>query len=278
MPKRHRPVRRLAALALAAAAMTPLAGCAAAPSTGGAPSVAGQPGGPTIAIGVATDEPGMGLFHDGAYSGFEVDVARYVAGKLGYASKQIIFRQARPSDRAAMLADGTVDMVLAGYAMTDANEAEADFAGPYLTVSQDLLVRASDATAIRSVADMAGRTACVVVDGAAGAALKTAAPAVRIQERDTYPQCVTALIVGEADAIAADDAILSGLAAAKGHGYLTLVGDRYGAVDYGIAVKDGDSQLAARLDTALRDMSADGTRARLLAGLQAETGYRTDGA
>ena len=263
--------RRRIAAAIAAMAVTMplLTACTAAPS-------AQQPGGPTIAIGVAGDEPGMGFLHDGAYSGFEIDVARYVAGKLGYASKQIVFHQVRPSDRAGMLADGTVDMVLAGYAMTDTNEAEADFAGPYLTASQDLLIRGTDAATIRSTADMAGRSACVVTDGSAGAALAQAVPTVNIQERDTYPQCVTALMIGETDAIAADDAILAGLAADKGNGYLTRVGTPYGTVQYGIAVRNGDTQLAAKLQTALQNMTNDGTTSRLLARMEAKTGYRTN--
>ncbi|HAK71544.1 MAG TPA: ABC transporter substrate-binding protein, partial [Bifidobacterium sp.] len=35
--------------------------------------------GPTITIGVAADQPGLGYLHGGEYSGFDISVAQYVA-------------------------------------------------------------------------------------------------------------------------------------------------------------------------------------------------------
>ena len=66
--------------------------------------------GPTIAIGVAADQPGLGYLHGGEYSGFDIDVAKYVAKTLGYAEKQIVFKQLSPAMRASALTDGTVDV------------------------------------------------------------------------------------------------------------------------------------------------------------------------
>lgn len=59
-------------------------------------TVSGAPEGPTIAIGVAADEPSVGAWHDGTYQGFDITIAKYVAAKLGYANKQIVFKQVRP--------------------------------------------------------------------------------------------------------------------------------------------------------------------------------------
>ena len=68
--------------------------------------------GPTIAIGVAADQPGLGFLHGGEYSGFDISVAQYVANTLGFAKKQIVFKQVLPSTRVSSLEDGTVDMVV----------------------------------------------------------------------------------------------------------------------------------------------------------------------
>lgn len=265
-PKPSKPMRRLAAalaaFALAAPLAVSLSGCG--QGTGQEAASASQsagdstPEGPTIAIGVAADEPGMGLWHDGGYSGYEVEIGKYVAKQLGYAVKQIVFKQVKPSNRVEMLDEGTVDMVIAGFGMSASREVEVDFAGPYLSVKQDLLIRGTDAEAIHELKDMDGRMACVVADSDAGPALRTAVPGVRVQERDTYPQCVTALMVGQADAVAADDAVLSGLASAKGNGYLKLLGQSYGTVDYGVAVKEGNAELAASIGAALEKMKAEG--------------------
>ena len=65
--------RKLAALAAAASlALTgTLAGCSSANSDH------------KIRIGIKFDQPGLGYQDGSQYTGFDVDVARYVAGKLG---------------------------------------------------------------------------------------------------------------------------------------------------------------------------------------------------
>ena len=51
---------------------------------------AGGGGGKKITIGIKFDQPGIGLkTPDGKYTGFDVDVATYVAKELGYDAKDI---------------------------------------------------------------------------------------------------------------------------------------------------------------------------------------------
>ena len=91
MSTRHTIGAALCTLALAG-----VAGC----GTSIEVSVPGQADGPVLSIGVALDEPGMSWYHNGAYSGFSVQVAQYVAKVLGYANKQIVFRNVPLDDRA----------------------------------------------------------------------------------------------------------------------------------------------------------------------------------
>ncbi|KFI97336.1 transporter substrate-binding domain-containing protein [Bifidobacterium stellenboschense] len=286
-------VTRGLAAALTALALVATAGC------GGAPSTVRQPDGPTIAIGVAADEPGLSRWHDGGYGGFEVEIARYVAKRLGYANKQIVFKQVEPSNRLELLADGTVDMVVAGMPMPagDGNDdgdgrdsggkdggtgengvvsdSHATYAGPYLTTRQGLLARPDDAGGIGDVAALAGKSVCTVAGSGAKDALLAVAPRAKTRERDTYPQCVTDLMVGTADAIAGDAVTLAGLARDEG-GTLTerVTGVRYGSVRYGIAVQAGAVTLAADIAEALGDMRADGSYRAALDALADATGWR----
>ena len=101
MLRARRPMRRgfrsrlMAGFAAAFGVILPLsglAGCGQIQVT----TVSGAPEGPTIAIGVAADEPSVGAWHDGTYQGFDITIAKYVAAKLGYANKQIVFKQVRP--------------------------------------------------------------------------------------------------------------------------------------------------------------------------------------
>ena len=77
--------RVLGALALAVA--LPLAATACGGGEGG--------GGDTIVIGTKFDQPGLGLKKpDGTMSGFDVDVAKYVAEQLGYKEDKIEWKEA----------------------------------------------------------------------------------------------------------------------------------------------------------------------------------------
>ena len=84
----HALTRAVAACMVLALGLPGLAACGA----GQADSSIIQPNGPLLTVGVASDEKGLGFWHEGAYEGLEADVARYVAQKLGYAKKQVVFR------------------------------------------------------------------------------------------------------------------------------------------------------------------------------------------
>ncbi|TPF94864.1 ABC transporter substrate-binding protein [Bifidobacterium sp. UTBIF-78] len=261
-------------------------------------TVTGAPEGPTIAIGVSADEPALGVWHDGAYEGFDVDVAKYVATELGYANKQIVFKQVRPGTRQSMLDDGSVDMVVASWPITAASSAAVEFAGPYLETGMGLLVRAddyeggagdgaegrnrgatddgdaADAKAEPKPDDFAGGVVCAVTGDETALAVQREHPETTLQERDSYAQCVTALQVGAADAIASDLAILSGLRAANGPQYMAMIAGE-GTVRYGIAVGKGNPQLAQKIAEALQDMVEDGTLAAARTELRRRTGLET---
>ena len=60
-----------------------------------------------------------------------MDVAKYVAKKLGYSEDQIIWKEAPSKQREAMIQNGDVDMILATYSITDERKKAVSFAGPY---------------------------------------------------------------------------------------------------------------------------------------------------
>ena len=246
-----RRLRRILTMALCPLlATTMLAGCG--PT---ARATANMPEGPAITIGVAADMPGLSRFHDGSYSGFDINVATYVANQLGYAKKQIIFRSVTAANYQDKLSRRTVDFVAAPLPIgTGASSADATYAGPYLNAKQGLLIRTADTKRITSTASLADRNVCTVTGSGAAASIQRRQPAAHIQERDTYLQCVTALLVGEADAISGDDAALAGLAANEGSAYLHVVSDTFGSSLHAISVKTGERALAAKIDTILKQM------------------------
>ena len=78
------------------------------------------------------------------------------------------------------------------------------------------------------IKDMNGRKACVVAGSDVTDAVRSQAPKASIEARDDYGQCLTSLLIGDVDAVAAGDAILTGLATVKGNGYVQVVGAPFG--------------------------------------------------
>ena len=66
-----------------------------------------------IRIGIKFDQPGLGFKKSGTYVGFDVDVAKYIAKKLGYSEDQIVWKEAPSKQREAMLQNGDVDVIVA---------------------------------------------------------------------------------------------------------------------------------------------------------------------
>lgn len=219
---------------------------------------------------------GIGFSAWGEYSGLDISVAQYVANVLGFAQKQIVFKQVLPSTRVASLEDGTVDMVVDAFAADDVQDGEVELAGPYLTVHAALLVRSDSAGTITGTDDLAGKTVCVAKGGLPADNVRNLAEDVTVSERDTYPQCETALMIGQADAIAADDAIAAGLASNRGGRYLKVVGETFGERSYAIAVRSGQSTLAKQVDAALRSMMDDGSWKQAVDEMKQSTGYVPD--
>lgn len=264
------PKRILAAVLCCILAGTSLAGCEPAASIS-----ANLPEGPTITIGVAADMPGLSRLHDGSFSGFDVNVATYVANELGYAKKQIIFRSVTVSDYSKRLNSNLVDIVAAPLPIgTTTSDDTTTFAGPYLSAAQGLLVRADDAETITGTEDLAGRTVCTVTGSGASDSIRARQPRANIQERTTYLQCVTALLVGEADAVSGDDAVLAGLAANEGSQYLHVVADRFGTSLHAVSVKAGQSALAAKIDAILKQMITSGAWRSFADEMSDQLGYR----
>ncbi|MFF7474304.1 transporter substrate-binding domain-containing protein [Streptomyces sp. NPDC008092] len=220
----------------------------------------GSSGGGKIKVGIKFDQPGLGLQEpDGSFSGFDVDVATYVAGQLGYKPNQIEFVQTKSADRENALARGDVKFIAATYSITDERKAKVDFAGPYLLAHQDLLVK-KDST-IAKGADLNGKKLCSVTGSTSAQNIQqTIAPKANLKEVGTYSECIAGLQSGAVDAVTTDDSILAGFAAQdKYKGQFKLAGLKLSNENYGIGVKKGDSATLDKINKALEKMVSDGS-------------------
>jgi glutamate transport system substrate-binding protein len=215
--------------------------------------------GDKINVGIKFDQPGVGLkTPDGSYTGFDVDVATYVAQQLGYEPGDIVWKEAKSADRETLLQRGDVDFIAASYSINDERAKKVDFAGPYLLAHQDVLVRADD-NSITKPSDLNNKKLCSVTGSTSAQNVKTKlAPDAQLQEYGGYSECLTGLENGVIDAVTTDDSILAGYASQEQfRGKFKLGGFKMSNENYGIGVQKG-SELKERINDALEKMVADG--------------------
>ena len=240
-------ISRLAALAGAASLAVGLSAC------GGGD---GASGGDAIKIGIKFDQPGLGLNDAGKYSGFDVDVANYVAKELG--KTKVTFVQAPSKQREDLIATGQVDLIFATYSITDARKEKVSFAGPYFIAGQDLLVRADD-NSITGVESLNGKKLCSVKGSTSAANVQKAVPGVNLQEYGTYTLCVDALKAKNVDALTTDDTILAGYAAQEANkGLMKVVGKTFSKESYGVGLKKGDTAFCQKVTDAINKYVSSG--------------------
>ncbi|MCX5203785.1 glutamate ABC transporter substrate-binding protein [Streptomyces sp. NBC_00237] len=214
-----------------------------------------------IVIGIKFDQPGMGLkTQDGKFTGFDVDVARYVAKELGYSEDKIEFKQAPSAERENLISNGDVKFVAGTYTINDKRKAKVDFAGPYFMAHQDLLVRKDD-NSITKVEDLNSKKLCSVTGSTSAQNVKEKlAPKANLLQQGGYSECLNGLENKTVDALTTDGTILAGYAAQKEHqGKFKLVGLKMSDEPYGIGLKKGDKDLQSKINAALEKMQKDGS-------------------
>ncbi len=226
-----------------------------------------------LVVGIKFDQPGLGLKQpDGTFAGFDVEVAKYVADKLGVPADGIEFKESKSAEREGLIERGEVDYIVATYSITDTRKEKVNFAGPYFVAAQDLLVKA-DNTDITGPEAMAGKILCSVSGSTSAQKVKdNYAADVALQEASTYTECVEQLKAGSVDAVTTDNVILAGYAA-QAPGELKLVGKGFSTENYGIGLKKGDTAGTEAINQAIQSMIDDGSWKKALDSTVGPSGF-----
>ena len=265
--------RVVAVAALLGLTLTGCGGASAGPNQNPAP-VPGATTNGKLTIGISFDQPGIGLKDGDAYSGFDVETAKYVAKALGVPESGITWKEATPENREKLIESGDVDLVFSSYTITDGRKQLVDFAGPYFLAHQDLLVRRND-DEITGPETLNGKDLCSVTGTTSAAnVLKFYQGRITLKEFPRFVDCVQALARSEVDAVTTDDVILAGFAAEPQYrGSLKVIGKGFSDEPYGVGIKKGDSALVEQVNTALKQYVSDGSWAAALNITVAPSGY-----
>jgi glutamate transport system substrate-binding protein len=244
----------------------------------GSPTFAAMQQRGKVIMGVRNDQPGLG-FQDattGQYTGFDVEIARLVAGQLGFGPDKIEYKVVPSAAREDTIERGEIDYMVGTYTINDNRKQRVSFAGPYYVAGQSLLVR-SDDNAITSKDTLKGKKVCSVTGSTPIQRVRDQGltEPENIVEFQTYSQCVDQLINNQVDVVTTDDAILKGFAAQQPD-KLKVVGETFSTEPYGIGLNKDDTALRNKINDILAAAETDGTWKKIYDATLGKSGSPAD--
>ena len=229
--------------------------------TTAAETAAAEAAGGTLIVGFDQDFPPMGFVGDnGEYTGFDLDLAKEVASRLGleYKAQPVAW-----DSKDMELESGNIDCIWNGFTITG-REDDYTWTTPYMANKQVFVV-ANDSD-IKSQADLAGKVVEVQADSSAEAALKENQDlANTFGQLLTTPDYNTAFMdleQGAVDAVAMD-VIVAGYQIKQRNADFKILDDSLSEEEYGVGFKKGNTELRDKVQGALEEMAADGTLAKI---------------
>jgi cystine transport system substrate-binding protein len=199
-------------------------------------------------------------FHEGGtgeLTGYDVDVMRAVAEKLGVDVK---FEETQWDAIFAGLDAGRFDAIANQVSITDERKAKYDFSTPY-TVSPGVIVVTDDNDDINSFADLKGKTTAQSLTSNWYALAKQ--NGANIQGVEGWAQAVTLLQQGRVDATVNDRLTFLDYQNTEGDTGLKVAAESDEVARNAIAFRKGSDSLVKAVDKALAELQADGTLAKI---------------
>ena len=226
-----------------------------------AETTAAEAAGSTLIVGFDQDFPPMGFVgDDGEFTGFDLDLAKEVASRLGleYKAQPIAW-----DSKDMELESGNIDCIWNGFTMTG-REDDYTWTTPYMANKQVFVV-ANDSD-INSQADLAGKVVEVQADSSAEAALRENQDlANTFGQLLTTPDYNTAFMdleQGAVDAVAMDT-IVAAYQIKQRNADFKILDDALSEEEYGVGFKKGNTELRDKVQATLEEMAADGTLAKI---------------
>jgi glutamate transport system substrate-binding protein len=206
-----------------------------------------------ITIGVKYDVPPFGLNNPdtGEVEGFDVDLGRYIAERLGV---EPVFREATSDNRIPLLVDGTIDLILSTMTITEERDLEIDFSEPYYVANGDVLV--PEGSDIATLEDLDGNTVCTALGSTYQQTIKQEAPNADLRLVDLYSECFDQVQTGQVDAVSTDNVILTGMVIQDDS--LEILDLDYTEEPYGVGIPEGDEQMKEFVDESVAEFIDSG--------------------
>jgi polar amino acid transport system substrate-binding protein len=186
--------------------------------------------------------------------GFDIDVARDIAGALFGDSEKVVFRPLREVARLEALLAGQVDLVIAAVTITCRRRELVNFSTVYFEAGQRVLVNRS--SGFTSLADLRGKRVCAARGSTSlGTILSYPSKPIPVGAA-TETDCLMLLQLGNVDAVSTDDTELVGMAAQDSR--TDIVGPPLTEEPYGVAISKAVPDLVRFVNAVLERRVQDG--------------------
>lgn len=215
--------------------------------------------GGTFIVGFDQDFPPMGFVgDDGEYTGFDLELAKEVADRLG---REFVAQPIAWDAKDMELESGTIDCIWNGFTMTG-REDDYTWTEAYMDNSQVFVV-AKD-SGITTLADLAGKVVEVQADSSAETALnedqELTGTFASLQTVPDYNTAFMDLEMGSVDAIAMDVIVAGYQIEQRGESdQFVILEETLASEQYGVGFKKGNEELRDQVQATLEEMAADGT-------------------
>jgi polar amino acid transport system substrate-binding protein len=212
-------------------------------------------------IGVKCDFPPFGYIGaDGKKGGYDVDVARRFAQiAFGKATRVSMECVTTPSRIPALMSE-RVDIIISTLTYTAQRDEQIDFSLPYYDATGRLLVR--NDTNIANLSALSGKTVVTTRGSIYDRWVRNCFKSSQLLVLDSTTSATLALKDRRADTFMFDDALLLGIAANDSQ--LKLTTQKFLNLPWGIGIRQGDTDMKAWVDAAIRLMTKNDEFATIL--------------
>ena len=217
-------------------------------------------------LGLDADFAPMGFTKDdGEIVGFDIDLAKAVAEKMG------VSVEVKPIDwdsKAMELSTGKIDVIWNGFSITDERRQEVLFSNPYLSTKQSIIVKAG--SDITTKADLAGKKIALQDGSTSEDALKADEATYasvgdeNISRFKENSQVLMEVSAGRADAAVIDEIFVRYYLQKENMlDQYTVLEEGFDEEDYGVGGRLGDHALMEAINKALDECKTDGTTSEI---------------
>lgn len=199
---------------------------------------------------------------NGEFVGFDIDLAKEVASRLGI---EIVYQPIDWDSKVLELDAGNIDMIWNGLTITEERQKEILFSDPYMNNRQIIVVKAD--SGITSKADLADKVVAAQVESSAMEAIRAEADVMDtfsdLIESADYVTALTELKNGTVDAVVVDEMTGRYYVLKDDPSSYLILDDSFGEEQYGIGFRLNDTAFRDKIQETLNAIIADGTAAQI---------------